>query len=161
MHGERSCDSSRRGGVMIWYRAFKAEDYFLLDLPEDIGLEKWVSSKVSIKDVVEKAAAVAAGVTVFDGETPIFIFGLMPIGEIIGEVFLIPSSSFSRYIITAGRLLKEHLRMATAAWPRIQMTCLNKYRYRRFAEFLGFEAEGVLRKYDKYGRDYLIMSIVS
>jgi len=39
------------------------------------------------------------------------------------------------------------------------MTCLEGATFLRFAKFFGFEKEGSLKHYDKFGRTYSMLSI--
>ena len=90
------------------------------------------------------------------------VVGYIPVNPGTCEVWLIPSSYVSEYSLAFARLLRYYRKeiMPTFNWHRLQMVAPNDELHNRWAEFLGFEKEGILRQWGHNKADHVMWSIV-
>lgn len=90
------------------------------------------------------------------------IVGYIPIAPGICEVWLIPSRYVNKYSLAFARLLRYYRDevMPKFLWHRLQLVAPDDELHRRWAEFLGFEREGILRQWGYDKTDHVMWSIV-
>ena len=78
------------------------------------------------------------------------------------EVWVIPSTHIKRYSLVFAKLVKKNLKNLeeTFGYHRVQVTALNDELHSHWLTFLGFEKEGVLRKYTLKQQDFAMWSRV-
>jgi len=98
---------------------------------------------------------------VLEGTEPIGAFGLFTIWNGVGEAWLMSSprlNKFPVFLVKNFRQLSDEV--LRRGLHRIQILVHNTKTLARWAETLGFEYEGFLRKYTADGQDILIYSKV-
>lgn len=90
------------------------------------------------------------------------VVGFIEITPKVFEVFLFPSIYVYENRIAFARLMKYYKEEAIVHydWHRLQIITPDDELHKRWASFLGFEQEGVLRKYDYKGENHIMWSIV-
>lgn len=79
-----------------------------------------------------------------------------------GEAWLICSDDIRYYQRTSARIVKRQIlnMMETLELNRLQTKNENNKFHCRWVEWIGFTREGVLRKFDEFGNDIIMYSIV-
>jgi hypothetical protein len=93
-------------------------------------------------------------------EQVLAVCGFVETHEGVCEVVLIPCLSLAVNYQGVCKFLKRGLTELLNTYHRIQMVCKDSDEHHRFAEFLGFKEEGILRQYNINGDDYVMYSIV-
>lgn len=90
------------------------------------------------------------------------VIGFVQVLPKVYEVFLFPSVYLYENRIAFARLMKYYKEEAIVHydWHRLQMVTPNDELHIRWASFLGFEKEGILRKFDYNGEDHIMWSVV-
>lgn len=90
------------------------------------------------------------------------VVGFIEITSKVFELFLFPSKYLYENRIAFARLMRYYKEEAITHynWHRLQIITPDDELHKRWASFLGFEKEGVLRKYDYKGRDQIMWSVV-
>lgn len=111
------------------------------------ALKQWEDSKNS-------------ATVVYDGRV-LAIIGFMVLWQGVCEVYILPSKYISEYPHAFARCLKRVLTSgAFNNFHRVQLRALKDDLHGRFNSFLGFRQEGILRKYDSEGNDFVMWSII-
>ena len=101
-------------------------------------------------------------ITVLLGKKPIAVWGSVSIWDGVEEAWFITEEFTRRYAVSMTRVAKLFisLRFQEASLHRLQITvrCDDK-RAVRWAECLGFQTEGTMKKYGPDGSDFYLMSI--
>jgi len=137
---------------------FVAEDYFKLNLEEEAGLEMWMPEE-SIPRALLELEHRGVSRSLWFGDKLYAIFGLYKIRMGVAEVFFFGTKGWCEKKKSICQAVKQDLDVVTKMFNRIQMTCLEGATFLRFAKFFGFEKEGSLKHYDKFGRTYSMLSI--
>jgi len=90
------------------------------------------------------------------------VIGFIEVLPNVLEVFLFPSTHIKDNTVAFARLMKYYKEEAIThyTWHRLQIVTPNDELHRRWATFLGFEEEGILRKFDFNGEDHVMWSVV-
>lgn len=139
---------------------FKAAHIDLIDIRERerIAFEKSPIKEERLQWLEDSHAAE----TILCGGIVLAIAGFIEVMPKTIELFLIPSIYVSKNTIAFARLMKYYKEKAIPQydWHRLQIVTPNDDLHIRWAEFLGFEREGILRKFDYNGEDHIMWSIV-
>lgn len=101
-----------------------------------------------------------AGTIFYDGRV-IAIMGLQELWPGVCELWVLPSKYLREYAIPFSRSIKKAINSGIlCAYHRVQIQALDDDLHNRWLKFLGFEKEGTLRKYDKFGNNYNMWSRV-
>jgi len=139
-------------------RRFKMTDYPRIRLANGLGFERWGLPFGVIPTL--RAMEQCPFWTVEDKDEIIAIGGFFPISSRVCEVSFLPSEQFVKTPKTTLKLLRSSLTGLCKDFVRVQMNCRNDARLVRFAEALGFKAEGIMRGFGCEGEDHLMMAIV-
>lgn len=133
---------------MIKYVPFKKEHLDLIDLREH---ESVLFQNPHFAECLEGSLAYTA---CYNGRV-MCAYGIIPYVKGIGEIWLLPSVYLGKEAIKLGRRAKLWLEdtRQDLGLHRMETLCLNDELHTRWMEFLGFECEGVKRKYWD-GKDY-------
>lgn len=85
--------------------------------------------------------------------------GVYPVWPNLGEAWVIPSNLIHQHKRIFIQIVRKHLEDMTDkfAFTRVQATAKADFpKAQRFLEFLGFEREGLLRKYGVDGSDHIL-----
>ncbi len=93
---------------------------------------------------------------IYDGRI-ITCCGFIEVWSGVCEVWQIPSVYITDKPILFARIIKRYLDrlVETFKWHRMQTTSLNDELHRRWMKWLGFEREGLLRRYSYDKQDYV------
>tara|TARA_R110002167_G_scaffold62113_2_gene175400 strand:- start:611 stop:1051 length:441 start_codon:yes stop_codon:yes gene_type:complete len=89
--------------------------------------------------------------------------GIKPLWPGVGEAWIVASDNMPKKKLSVIKLIKENFdRMIhDNGFVRVQACIRSDWpEAKRFAEFLGFEHEGIMKKYGPDGQDYLRMARV-
>ena len=135
---------------------FKAEDYYLLEQKE--GLEVWMPEE-DIPNALLSLEAQGVSRSVWFDDKLYAIFGMVEIRYGVAEVYFLPSDCWTSKKLSICRAIKKDLIALSKIFNRIQMTCLEGDIFLKFSELFGFEKEGSLKKYDRFGRTYSMLAV--
>ena len=135
---------------------FKAEDYYQLD--QDEGLEVWMPED-NIPNALLALEKNGVSRSLWFGDKLYVIFGMVEIRFGVVEVFFLPSKGWINKKKSVCVAIKRDLEALMKVFNRIQMTCLENDVFLKFSDFFGFEKEGSLKHYDKFGRTYSMLAI--
>ena len=143
---------------MIKVIPFKAEHIECMDVRDyeaktvcsmpqfEAAVKQWEDSKCS-------------ATVVFDGRI-LAIIGYMVLWQGVCEVYILPSKYLSDYPHAFARCLRRVLTSgAFNNFHRVQLRALKDDLHSRVNRFLGFVKEGVLKKYDSEGNDFVMWAI--
>ena len=129
------------------------EDEHLDNIETGPGLEMFHLTKHSLK------AHSKAGLAYIVDDKIVCCFGIIEIWEKSCEWWLVPCKDFDKYGITLLRIIKRYIDDYLNIYHRMQVVVRADIEKNiRFSKILGFEEEGLMRKYDAFGNDYYIMS---
>jgi len=117
-------------------------------------------------DYVERGGEIGLlgiGYTIIDSDIIIGCGGVVDMHDGVGEVWTVIGEAFTGYKAerTVYSTCKKFINMLDPFYHRLQMCVKADFEEaQRFAEHLGFENEGVMRKFDSQGRDYIRYSKV-
>lgn len=101
-----------------------------------------------------------AGTIFYDGRV-IAIMGLQELWPGVCELWVFPSKYLKAYAIPFARTIRKAITSGIlSGYHRVQIQALDDDLHNRWIKFLGFEKEGTLRRYDKFGNDYNMWSRV-
>jgi hypothetical protein len=115
------------------------------------------------RDDVHRAIKHNEAISIFAGNQIMAIIGFTPIYKETGEMWALTSDLCSKYPLAFHRKVKELLEYYTKLnkLRRVQMVVRRGYSQGfDWAVSLGFEPEGILRKYGPEGDDYVMMGRV-
>lgn len=138
---------------------FALQDYAEIDMANEIGLENW-GLRNGVVPILQAMSASKTFWTLRDDKGILLIGGYHNFCSGVCEAALFPSKRFVQNPRAAYRLLKQQIIKWTSEFKRVQLNCRSEEKFIRFAKHLGFEEEGVLRKYDHQDRDHILMAIV-
>lgn len=95
-----------------------------------------------------------------NGKTVLGVLGAVPTVPGVCEVFVIPSKEQARYAKTFVLAVKDKLCSLRPKFRRIQAVSKPDEFHTRWLSWLGFQTEGVLRKYGPNGEDMIMWSLV-
>jgi hypothetical protein len=117
-----------------------------------------------IFDIAAAEALKGQAISVISSNEEILaIIGYLGINDGAVELWALTSKLCSKYSLAFHRTLKKHLEIFIKAnnLRRVQMTVSQDYSEGiKWAKALGFEPEGILRKYGPDGSDYIMMGRV-
>ncbi len=100
------------------------------------------------------------GTIIHDGRI-LAIFGFFELWPGVCEVFMLPSEYLAKYPAAFARCVKRTIESgAFNSFHRVQLRAIDDKLHNRFNTFLGFEKEGVLKKYDSQGNDFIMWARV-
>ena len=138
---------------------FKVSDYAEIEIGNGLGLENWglVGGIFPTLRMMEAAGTyyTARG----DGKI-IMIGGHFEFATGVCEVSFYPSIYFLENPSVGYRILKKAVDALAPRFRRLQIHCRREDKFTDFATRLGFEVEGILRKFGHDGRDHVMMAIV-
>lgn len=128
---------------------FKAEHLECMDMRDH---EKALVSGNNVMKSVEQGSIAVTGI--IDGRI-ICCGGIVPLNSGSSEIWLIPSIYVSNVTITFCKELRKWLFgvRENLGLNRMQTACINDALHDRWMEFLGFEKEGIMKKYSN-GMDF-------
>jgi len=88
-----------------------------------------------------------------NGRIMLGVMGLVPLIEGVCEVFVVASKDQKQHPATFARTVKKELLELRPKFRRIQAIAKNDAFHDRWLFWLGFEKEGILKKYDFDGSD--------
>jgi hypothetical protein len=96
--------------------------------------------------------------------TPVLCFGLRILGPGVAEAWMLPGKDIGNHAISlgrGGRKIFQHY-LESGAFRRIQIAVEedNAIAF-RFARWLGFEVEGIMRRFAVNGGNYIMMSRIA
>lgn len=95
-----------------------------------------------------------------DGRTVLGVMGMAPTLPGVCEVFVLASEAQQRHPITFAKAVRKELYTLKAKYRRIQATSKDDEFHSRWLSWLGFEREGVMRKYGLHGEDMVMWGLV-
>ena len=139
--------------------AFKMLDYAEIELANGLGFEHWGLScgVVNVLGMMENSGTYW---TLRKEGAVVCIGGYSQLYTGVCEAAFFPSRQFVDSPRLALLAVKERVRGWANTFRRVQMNCRSDKKFIRFAEHLGFEKEGVLRKFSPDGTDHVLMAIV-
>jgi len=87
--------------------------------------------------------------------------GIKPLWPRVGEAWIVASDNMPKKKLSVIKLIKENFdrMIQDNNFVRVQASVRSDWlEAKRFAEFLGFEHEGIMRKYGPDGQDYFRMA---
>jgi len=112
--------------------------------------------------ILQYQAANGLAVSVLKNRKPIAVFGTVNIWHGVEEAWFLLEEQFRKYPYLMTRMGKLFIRLKFQddSLHRLQITVrCDDNRAVKWAECLGFQTEGVMRKYGPDGADFYIMSI--
>lgn len=90
------------------------------------------------------------------------VIGFIPISPGVIEVWLVPSKHIFKYSIAFARLMRYYRENIVIAcqWHRMQLVAPNDDLHNKWASFLGFEKEGILKQWGHDKTDHVMWAIV-
>lgn len=140
-------------------RPFRLLDYATAKLVNGIGLEHWGLIKGLIP-VLQYMASTGTFWTLCDGDEIVLIAGWYEAWGGVCEVVLFPTERFVRSPVGALMIIIKKLRELKTRYRRVQLNCRREPLFTEFARRLGFQTEGILRRFGHDGHDHVMMSIV-
>ncbi len=133
--------------------AFQLEDFPRLTLrPQE--LEFFQTEDINAK--VAPLFQMGTGYTLFKEDAPVCVGGFFPLWPGVYEMWMFPDVSVTQcsiiFLRTARRMLD--LVFETHAIHRMQSSSISDTQTDLWMKFLGFEEEGLLKKYSPVGKDY-------
>jgi len=132
---------------------FKAAHVDCMDIREyeNNTVAKWPNFQQALTEWENKNIA---GTILADGRV-IAVFGFIEMWPGVCEVFVLPSKYLHQYSIGFAKCVKRALNSGIfETYHRIQIQAMDDDLHNRWLKFLGFELEGVFKKYDAQGNDY-------
>lgn len=127
--------------------------------PEHIPL---IGDPVSIEIAMELAQGSQASLTLVHQGEYLAAFGLYPLSKTVAEAWMLVNPNYRHtYAKTILRHAKEELErwQISEGFNRVQITIeFVNVGFVRWSKLLGFELEGLMRKYGQDGQDHFLMS---
>lgn len=143
---------------MIRVDKFGAADYVHVQNQLAGGFSWW--SEMDPQDAGRALEQHAVMYTLREGEQVLGIFGAVFPHNQLCELGFLPGEGWQKRTLAIIKILKRFLAIPLKDCQRVQAVCLTERGYIRFAQIFGFQVEGILRKYDRLGRDYFMLSII-
>ncbi len=138
---------------------FAIEDYSKIELANGVGLEHWGLKRGVLPVLWAMNASGTFWTARKEGEV-VCIGGYHQAFEGVCEASFFPSRYFVEHPLGAYRFIKSYVSLWSSSFRRVQLNCRAEGKFIRFAQALGFQEEGRLRKFDHQGRDHMVMAIV-
>jgi hypothetical protein len=137
----------------VRYISFKREHLELMDIREREKLLLFSDDDIESKLV--SLEEVGNGFTVICEGRILGILGFIFLNQGVSEIWIVPSIYVSQYYLTFSRFTLEYLNriIDTFKFHRIQMTTPDDELHSRWAEFLGFKKESVLKQFTAKKQD--------
>jgi len=110
-------------------------------------------------EVEANLSRVGAKTLLNDDGTVLGILGVFPSVPGVGEVFILASEEQKRFPVTFARHVRKELRHIASKFRRIQAITENDAFHARWITWLGFEREGILKRYGLGGQDMVMWSL--
>lgn len=145
---------------MIKQIPFKKEHIELMDIRQ--REYEYLSAVPNFGKRLEMLEQIHSAMTLAYKGVVLAIIGYVPVIPGTHEVWLIPSNHVSEHSLAFARLLRYYKKeiMPTFDWHRLQMVAPDDKLHERWALFLGFQKEGILRQWGHDKLDYVMWSIV-
>jgi hypothetical protein len=145
---------------MIEIREFQPSDAFAIELrPEDTKRALYRDRK-GWNDIVENSIAY----TLLYNDEILCCGGVCIFREHFGEAWILCSCKVEKHSLVAIRATKMIIEniISTYGIYRVQASIRCDWkRARRFIEFLGFQKEGIMRRYGPDGKDYILYARIA
>lgn len=117
--------------------------------------------KDKIKEIVKELSQDNA-FTLLIKDRVILFGGIYSLHKKAGEAWLVCAEEIKYYPRTSARTVKRHIlnMMETLDLSRLQTKNNVNELHNRWVEWVGFQKEGILRKFDELGNDIIMYSIV-
>lgn len=102
----------------------------------------------------------AASILSNDGKTVLAVMGAVPALPGVCEVFVLASEDQKRHPITFAKAVRKELYILKTKYRRIQAVAKDDAFHARWLGWLGFEREGVLKKFGTHGEDMVMWGLV-
>lgn len=102
----------------------------------------------------------AASILSADGKTVLAVMGAVPTLPGVCEVFVLASEDQMRYPITFAKCVRKELCTLKGKYRRIQAVAKDDDFHARWLGWLGFEREGVMKKFGTHGEDMVMWGLV-
>ena len=142
---------------MIVLREYKKGDFDRVKLTP--AAQKMVDAFHDFEHIKREYEKLNTLFTYEDEGEIICIWGWVPLWKGVAELVLFAGANLKKHIQQA-RFVKRTLDICNLGYDRLQMTVRNDAEHIRIAEFLGFQREGLLRKYVN-GYDYYCYSRIT
>jgi RimJ/RimL family protein N-acetyltransferase len=125
--------------------------------PEIVAASKFID----ISEAIINQASLGPAVTAFYGSQPVACFGFVPIWTGVGEAWLIADDKARSKPIGMTKMAKLFFDILQISYElhRVQIAVrTSDTRAHKWALFLGFKEEGIMRRYGPDGADHYIMA---
>jgi len=132
-------------------------------IPEHIDLMELRDEKhmKNYKDKIANYATMGLAYTLVVDDEIVCCAGIVSPHAGIAEAWLVAGKNFDKHGTVISRTIKNFLKWTQPFYHRYQMSVLEGFEdAERFAEFLGFEKEGLMRKFDSEGNNYFMYARV-
>ncbi len=102
----------------------------------------------------------AASILSADGKTVLAVMGAVPALPGVCEVFVLASEDQQKHPITFAKCVRKELYTLKHKYRRIQAVAKDDDFHSRWLLWLGFEREGVLKKFGIHGEDMVMWGLV-
>lgn len=132
--------------------AFSEDHIDLIDLRDGQDIRDY-------KDRIAVYATMGHAYTLVVDNKIICCSGIINSHQGVAEAWVIAGKDFEKHGMVISRTIKGFLDLVQPFYHRFQMSVLVGFEdAEKFAEFLGFEKEGIMRKFDSAGKDYTLYS---
>ena len=127
---------------------FMPEHVDLIDLREDCNIQDY-------KDRIEALTTIGLSYTLAIDNRIICCAGIITPHPKVAECWTLASKEFDQHGMFVARSIKGFLEWVQPFYHRFQMSVREDHpEAQKFAEFLGFEREGLMHKFDTEGNNY-------
>lgn len=131
---------------------FMPEHVDLMDLRDDCNIKDY-------KNRIQALTTIGLSFTFVKDNEIIFCAGIITPHAKVAECWTLMSKDFDEHGMFAARSIKGFLDWVQPFYHRFQMSVKEDFpEAQKFAEFLGFKKEGLMRKFDTEGNDYWLYS---
>lgn len=102
----------------------------------------------------------AASILTPDGKTVLGVMGAVPTLPGVCEVFVLASEAQQHHPVTFAKSVRKELYTLKEKYRRIQAVSRDDDFHSRWLSWLGFEREGVLKKYGLHGEDMVMWGLI-
>ena len=135
-----------------------SREHLLRMTPKAGDAEELVKTAPHLADRLEEMGA--ASILTADGKTVLGVMGAVPTLPGVCEVFVLASEAQARHPITFAKAVRKELYTLRAKYRRIQAVSRDDSFHSRWLSWLGFEREGLMRKYGLHGEDMVMWGLV-
>jgi len=125
--------------------------------PEIVAASKFID----ISEAIANQASLGPAVTAFYGSQPVACFGFVPIWTGVGEAWLIADDKARSKPLGMSKFGRAFFDILQISYElhRVQIAVrTSDTRAHKWALFLGFKEEGIMRRYGPDGADHYIMA---